>query len=521
MKKFINIILSFCLILTVAFTFAGCGKDNENNQAVSKIEIDYVKNLQLNSTNNTAYGLKKSTIENTTNMSTQSLNAEQVNTSFVNLKSVLNAPNNRDNREKYYLYSTSQKYENGNVEYDANSIQKVTFKKKTTINEDIYDNKGNVISSNQTITQEDISAQVNKLYVTGKYMFMQFIPILFESGNYNYYEGDTLKTEYLEVRPSSLTYDLNGISEFDTKNYYSSALSQSFVIDNETGYIYKIENFSIASIIDSDLVKDSNNNIYKMSKNNQGTLSFIDVMPNKDVQILYENIATDKYGYTFVYNDKIEQVDSENKIIYYKRWCMIDKDKNVYLIASDTNSGMYHINKVYINGIAQDVDNNLTCFGLTNLSGSSETLIGYHKGKRIYNFNLASSDAGGLVGIENSLTLSGVSHPKWYDYSSILIYEDNILYGKVVNLDEYYNTRTILNLNDFTKISEDQLFVYTGKYYLNVGNDKKLINNVYYKATLTGTTYYQLVRNGDTFQLELLEDKNYTQNIFIFQPINK
>lgn len=516
-KKFLSFILVFVFIFVGSLCLTACGKnDNDinNNQPVLNMKINYIKNLQLNSTSNTAYGIKKSV--SSSEIPAQKVKHSHKNESFINLNSVTNVSHNQSNNEKYYLYSTSQNYLNGDVEYDEGSVQKVTFKKNTEITEDVYDDKGNLIPSNKTITQDEIDAQINKLYVTEKYMFMQFIPLVFESGNYNYYDGDVLKSEYLEVRPTSLTFDLNGASDFDSKNYYSSSLSQSFVIDNMTGYIYKLENFKINSIIDTDIVKDNDNNFYKMSIGNDGSLIFTDLMPNKDIQIA--NAITDKYGFTFVYNGVIDQIDTDNKIIYTKNRYLYDENKTVY-----STDSMFKIQKACINGNWQDVDSDLTCQKLTYFTtSSSDYLRGYYRGKGISNFIVHSSDAGGIIGMVDSITLSyDITVAKWWDNESVITSKDNFVYAKVFNLDECYNTHQIFNLESFTKISEEPLYKYSDKYYINVGSDKKQIDNVYYKNTLTGTSYYQLVRNGDTFELHLLEDKNYTQNIFIFQPINK
>ncbi len=540
-KRNIFVLLLMLCFLVPLFTACGPSPNNNNpnnnnpnnsqteNEATIKFEVDYIKNLQLTETNGTAYGIKISSIEDEHNVA-QTSSKQFADISFIQLNNIVSAKNENHHSEKYYLYSTSQTYENGNVEYDSNSITKVTFKKNTTVTEDVYDNNGNLIDSNTTINQEDIPAQINKLYVSGKYIFMQFIPIVFESKTYNYYEGETIKSEYLEVRPSSLVYDLNGISDFDTKNYYSSALSQSFVIDSQTGYIYKIENFKIASIVDSDLVKDDSNNIYKMTINDDGILTFKDILPNKD--IAFGNAVTDKYGYTFVYNGNLDLVDHENKIIYCtgknESCYVIDENKNIYIATYDPGTLMFGLRQVFVNGTPQTVDEQLTCYGLKSIRAASSSygdydlgyLIGYYKGKRIY----SHVDYGECI--EDSFKLNdGTGHvfpySHWFDRESIVCIKDNILFIYIVDFEACYNQSKSIDIPDFTKLSDDLLFEYTGDYYINVGNDKKLIDNVFYKTTLTGTTYYQLVRNGNKFDLIQLEDKSYEQNVFIFQPINK
>ena len=81
---------------------------------------------------------------------------------------------------------------------------------------------------------------------------MQFVPLISESGSYNVHDekDNWIASERVEIRPQTLTYDVNGVAEFDKKNYYSSYLSQSFVINNNTGYIYKIENLMGKTIME-------------------------------------------------------------------------------------------------------------------------------------------------------------------------------------------------------------------------------------------------------------------------------
>ena len=79
----------------------------------------------------------------------------------------------------------------------------------------------------------------------------------------------------------------------------------------------------------------------------------------------------------------------------------------------------------------------------------------------------------------------------------------------------------MINFTDFTKISDKQLARVTENYYQIIGGNKILIKNVYAEKTVTSTNYYKLVNDNNEIKLELLENKEYSQNMYIFQPINK
>lgn len=508
------LVLCMCMFIPL---FSGCGKPD--NSLTHSLNIDYVKDLAIDVNNATAFGIKKATVKNSV-----SSQANLFSNTFLNATPVAAAENVF---EKNYLYSTTEVYENGNVEYNENTITKVTFKKSTIVDENVYDSQGNLIDSNRTITQEEIPAQINKLHVNSDYMFMQFVALVNKSGDYHYYEGDQLKWEYVDLRPDELVYDENGISEYDLTNYYSSALSQSFVVDLKNGFIYKISDINILKICDENVVQDVNGNFYKMTINANNELTFTDIMPNKDVSI--NNVVTDKYGYIFVANSNINSVDEDNKIIYFTdKLYMISDDKQVYLIDYINGTLLNEINKIVINGIEEDIDiTNLTVSGLSLIKQNfiSPNIIGYYKGYVVYQQNIYGD--GGAILIEDSIIYqtSVRRNIHWFNQdfttSTLILFLDNNLYYMNVNLDDYLGTKSLINFTDFTKISDKQLARVTENYYQIIGGNKILIKNVYAEKTVTSTNYYKLVNDNNEIKLELLENKEYSQNMYIFQPINK
>ena len=84
----------------------------------------------------------------------------------------------------------------------------------------------------ETITQDEVEGQVDKLYVLYQYTFISFVPLT------------------INQRPQDqdLELDYDDIPLYDKQGYFSDSTRQSFVVDNETGLIYKIENINIASL---------------------------------------------------------------------------------------------------------------------------------------------------------------------------------------------------------------------------------------------------------------------------------
>lgn len=526
-KKIFSIILALLMFLPIFSLLSACGNnDKANNDIANRInnlELSYIKNLKMDMSGKKGLSIKK------VNYDTTQVNATSANIllSFNNIAYAAES----ETTEKYMLFTTTQSYATGNVTYNENSIEKVTFTKNESVTEDVYDSAGNIISSNTELTQEEIPGQINKLYVFENYTFLQFVPVLLNSGYYDYYDNNgNLQSEYIEMRPNTLTYDINGVAEFDKGNYYSSALSQSFVIDNNTGYIYKIENFVIENITDTGIItqknKDNtldgyNTNYYRMYIDGKN-LAFRDVVPNKDISV--HGVVQDKYGWFFVNNDLLEQKDEQNKIIYYKHnnyRYMIDENKQVYLFEYATNK----IKSNIVEGIEQNVDtSNFTAYGLKYIATNilADSLIGYYKGNRIYDFYVSTPN--GVMGIENSIYIESFVAVKCYwlntNYNTILLEKDNYLYYTNIDLDDVIGSNTRLTDENFTKVSNDNLYK-KDKFYIDIDGNKKEVDNVYYKVTANSTTYYQLIQNGNTFDLIELEDKNYNQNVFIFQPINK
>lgn len=508
--------------------------EGDNNKEpeinLSSIRLSYMNNLMVNLNGNTALGIKKTKVSNNEkNVSVKTSKAVKL---FTMPLATSTDTKNKDDElntdeqlaEKFYLYSTTQTYSNGTVEYDDNSIKKVTFKKSTQSTEDIYDSNGDLVDANTTVTQDDLDAQVNKLFVTREFTFVQFVALVECSGDYQYYdENGKIQTEYVELRPSGLTYDENGVAEFDKSNYYSSALSQSFVIDNTSGYIYKIENFKIAGFKNGLITIDNSIGYYNLYVQNK-SLMIEDVLPNKDVKV--SNVFKDYYGWTFVANDKIDDISNEHKIIYttdstHKK---IASNGVVYNTKYYDGTLMEHITEYYESGVVKQYTHNHFVNGIRNLfMDDVEEYCADYYGVEIYNLNLYAESGILLSSNGSHIVTNKANDVEWFDTQHDFIYQisdEGKLSYIPVNLYECTEKVVSLNDNNFILLSEKRLTKMYEDYYIFVGIDKYKVTNVFYYAGIDGTTYYQLVRKGDNLELREITSVSYASNTFILQPIN-
>lgn len=207
---------------------------------------------------------------------------------------------------------------------------------------------------------------------------------------------------------------------------------------------------------------------------------------------------------------------------------MISDDKQVYLIDNKNGTLVNQISKIVINGVEENIDiSNLTINGLSLIKQNftSPNIMGYYKGYVVYQQNIYGD--GGAILIEDSIIYqtSVRTNIHWFNQdfttSTLILFLDNNPYYMNVNLDDYLGTKSLINFTDFTKISDKQLARVTENYYQIIGGNKILIKNVYAEKTVTSTNYYKLVNDNNEIKLELLENKEYSQNMYIFQPINK
>lgn len=149
-----------------------------------------------------------------------------------------------------------------------------------------------------TVTQDELGGEIDKLYSLYGYTFISFVP------------------EGMSARPTGadIQYDCFGVDMYDKSGYFSDDTHQSFVIDNKTGYVYAIENFSIDHIENGVIVSDGKH--YDMEAQVNGELTFSKIVRNETIEV--HSVYKDKHGHKYVHNDTLEGYDADNKTVYYK-----------------------------------------------------------------------------------------------------------------------------------------------------------------------------------------------------------
>ncbi|MBQ8434048.1 MAG: hypothetical protein IJX23_04505, partial [Clostridia bacterium] len=158
-----------------------------------------------------------------------------------------------------------------------------------------------------TITQEEINGEIDKLCVMNGYTFVSFVPI------------DTSQ------RPSNsdnIEKDVNGYISYDKENYCSNNSRQSFVIDNDTGYVYPIKDVTIQKIHNNLLLINNLVYDYNIVTDN---LNFFPLFTNATIEV--KDYMKDKHGNNYVFNDRIVSFDDTTKTYYL----IYDSKKNYFL----------------------------------------------------------------------------------------------------------------------------------------------------------------------------------------------
>lgn len=520
-RKILVLLLSGVIGLTACSYLSGCRKNKATN-----LNISYIKDLAIDVDGLTGFAIKS---EEEVGTHKNSVQLASYNTSGQTYK--VTADEQESGLARNYLYATKADCEQGVFVYSPDSVEKVSFKKNDSVKEEIYDSDGKVISSERRLTQEEIPAQINKFYATENFLFMQFVfvrqakanDMLFEEGGHYYLNDYTVRYgEHTEVRPDDLVYDENGITEFDRTGYRNSEYVKNFVVDRATGYIYQIENFNIDVVFNTSIVgvDDGTESFryyyYRISVNPEGELLFTDVMPNREVWV--HGVETDKYGYTFVWNDAINLIDKENKIYYFTDGdeYFIDDAQEVY--QCDTNYP-YTIS-VMVNGEPQKYNNDKVLSGLRRIGREKDEMYGGVMG----NYKGRFVDYQGRIA--NALWCP--DNVRWLGnnfLTSTLLYcdDDGGLYYKIIDIESCIESPVELTPpSDFQKISEDVGKLEDVEFYdMKVGKSVVRVKNAFTAKTPTGTKCYKAVKNGDKVELKLLQDKEYTQNVFIFQPLSK
>lgn len=355
------------------------------------------------------------------------------------------------------------------------------------------------------VTQDDLNAEIDKLYSLYGYTFISFVP------------------EGMSTRPTGedIQYDCFGFDMYDKCDYFSDNTRQSFVIDNKTGYVYAIDDFSI-DFIESGIIV-SNQKYFDMESTVDGDLKFTQIVQNETLTIY--GIFKDKYGTKYVYNDYLDGYDAANKTLYHKKagYFLSDKGEAIYVEVDKTYNisdnrdipkKYTSIQKIDENLIKHDIPNNETyhfAFGSGRINEiDNERYMHIENG---YAYVYISIGGGfsrtTLSTMETECNFEG--HIP-YDYNTILvIVEGNLYYGDLWGNNAYQPGATnnlILLAPNCELVSETR--------------DKGIENVRYRYTTFTETIFYKIIsdENGNPKAVS----ETYVapeREVITLQPINK
>ena len=285
----------------------------------------------------------------------------------------------------------------------------------------------------EEINQSKLGGEVDKLYVYNeRFTFISFVP---------YGCSD---------RPSdeSMKYDDDGVSNYDKTDYYTSDDRVSFIVDNNSGYVYKIEDINIAYIYNNLLVTNEFDFVYDFYIDENNDLKIYALYTNKDIAFL--DFGKDIYGNKFVSNTKLNYYDENTNTTYF-----VNRDSQALL-------------KIYTKGECYDPDGmsdeiREVYFGLVhsknidrNESAIREDVYLYTSNKRILHTKAGDGD-----------------HPSYY-YEFFYLLEENSKDVKISPTDHFYVDPYLHGPNCETGILVDDNHVYSINYgvrsYIDLSN---------------------------------------------------
>ena len=571
-----------------------------NNPAQEPFSVDlagYVANIG----NATALGISKKTKTSASPMASYG-----TNNSGIQLLSYSTLASDKDTEDKNYIVMSTTDYDANAPEADKTGLTKVTFTKIVTENvttettgtkyiianegkisiystegfkytvyyndslvyNEVQDNDSNdkdlkigvIVLDNlndgmeykvnykgigveTTITQDEINGEIDKLCVMNGYTFISFVPI---------------GTSQRPANTQNIEKDVNGYITYDKVNYCSNNSRQSFVIANDTGYVYPIKDVTIQRFHNNLLL--INNLVYDYNIVNDN-LNFFPLFTNKTIQI--KEYMKDKYGNNYVINDRVSSYDESTKTTYIKD----NSEKQYFLMPSNEVMFVERIQYTYMirkldrtgEMIKLSETDNMPLDIIYNYDGYIDVRITRIENGYIYMHWISSPGSGEVnyerVNVENDYyerTSFGIYgngwelnalNAVWVDDNHVVFYTDLIdgigkLYTAQVWKDmgertdgfeadhpdiKYMNSYHNSNLEDYINRTDEIKPI-----LLLDGCIQENYNNHTYSdwrlsvSNLSGTNYYKIVfENGKVF---VVNERNYIapapQN-YTLHPLNK
>ena len=158
----------------------------------------------------------------------------------------------------------------------------------------------------KTLTQDQMNYRISRVYVSGGFTFVTFMP-----KNNSELEEQLNKIDERFIGRNC--YNIGGEGKYEKE-------TKSYVIDNESGHIYSLDDISVLYTRDGMvLVADEDNTkglLYELSVNENNELVFTCLIKNAKLQI--DNFFKDRYGIKYVKaNASTELYDEDNNMHIY------------------------------------------------------------------------------------------------------------------------------------------------------------------------------------------------------------
>lgn len=322
--------------------------------------------------------------------------------------------------------------------------------------------------STQTLTQSNIDAQIDKLYVTTDYIFFTF----------------TDKTNILRSG-----------DDYDQINYYCYDSNRSFVIDRSNFKIHSLNQFSRITRIEKDLLYTDSG--YYLLTIESDQVKFTNIIPNKDIGA--GSVLVDKDGYIFVGNNVENRV--VGRIIYYvlssSGFAAIGSDGYLYTVTNST-AGLFS------NGtqLSRYDTSTFNWSGTFTVSDTISLQVNIYTwvitSNRVMQISTSYLRGGSFTSYANAKAISSVS--------------------------EVYDTRVGVSAHNMLSVSSDKLYRYNGTTkqeiasgYTSYTRTSKSITGL--KVTFETTERYDIkIVNGlaiETLIVEIVGDPN----VIVIKPL--
>ena len=337
-----------------------------------------------------------------------------------------------------------------------------------------------------TITQDEIKAEFDKLYITELYVYFTL----------------TINTVH---RTES--------SDYDQEEYISDSRTQSFLIDRVNGHVYSLAALGNISFIEGNFVRVGGNWYHLAIEQDQ--IKFRDLVPNKNVTV--NKVQIDKNGIIFVENSSINQITDD--VIYYTQGLggygySLGSDGNFYRLQT-YNGGPFYTEAYVFNGTSWELPDFSAVIYIPGTIWQNDGLL--IKNGKVY------AAAGNTYYVLKGEVNEGVFcisyiNPDDYYGSAVHSYSDGN-FDKIYIVDE--NVHCLVNGEVFVYITDlDETTKKTTSILQNISSVEIYKDYcLYIKQESDGTKKYKVYVESNEVICNLVSSELYNPNIIIIKPL--